>query len=76
MLLQVIKFSFTTEALEGVRTPRSAFTTNEVCVSVQRTDPPIRGVLFQPQTLSSFLASKARGVLHHKVCPIHLLLKG
>lgn len=46
------------------RTPRSSLAVNEVGVCVWRTDPPNRGVLFHPQTYTSFLASKVRGVLH------------
>jgi hypothetical protein len=46
-----------------LRTPRSAFAMNENCVDVCYTDPPNRGVLFHTQTLTSFIASKARGVL-------------
>jgi anthranilate/para-aminobenzoate synthase component II len=72
MLLQAIKndFLFMTEALERVRPPRTAFEGNEVCVSVHRTDPPIRGVQFHPQTLTSFLSSKARRVLHQTASTI------
>jgi hypothetical protein len=47
------------------RTPRTHFAINEKGVHGHRTDPPIRGVLFHMQTLSSFIARKARGVLHH-----------
>lgn len=47
------------------RTPRSALAINEVSVDVCRTDPPNRGVLFHLQTLTSFISSKARGVLTH-----------
>jgi hypothetical protein len=46
------------------RTPRTKFVVDEVCVSDHRTDPPIRGVLLHPQTLTSFTSSKAQGVLH------------
>jgi hypothetical protein len=47
------------------RTPRTEFAINEKGVCVYNTDPPNRGVLFQTQTLTSFLTSKARGVLHY-----------
>lgn len=51
------------------RTPRSAFAINDVGVSVCYTDPPNRGVLSHLQTYTSFLAGKARGVLHPLVIP-------
>jgi hypothetical protein len=57
-------------------TPRASFPGNEVNVGVCYTDPPIRGVLFHPQTFSSFTANKARGVLPHTVCPFQSSLQG
>jgi hypothetical protein len=56
------------------RTPRTSFTGNEVYVSVCDTDPPIRGVLFHTQTLTSFLYRKARGVLSRTVRPLYSIL--
>jgi hypothetical protein len=51
------------------RTPRTTFARNENYTIVCYTDPPIRGVQFHMQTLHSFVASKARGVLHHPATP-------
>jgi hypothetical protein len=45
------------------RTPHSKFVVNEVGVNNQRTAPPNRGVHVSLLTLTSFAASKARGVL-------------
>jgi deoxycytidine triphosphate deaminase len=52
-------------AVQG-RTPRSALAINEDFINSSDIDPPIRGVQVHTLTLSSFHASKARGVLQHK----------
>ncbi len=49
------------------RTPCTKFAVTEENVCGQHTDPPNRGVQFYTQTPISFLASQARGVLHHIV---------
>lgn len=49
----------------GCRTPHSAVVINEVNVCRWNCTPLIGGSVRQMQTLTSFMANKARGVLHH-----------
>jgi hypothetical protein len=55
------------------RTPRTLFVINEDRINSLDTDPPIRGVQFHLQTLSSFLASKVQGVLYHLASLVQII---
>jgi hypothetical protein len=56
------------------RTPRSAFAISEDYINGSDTYPPIWGVVFQTQTLTSFRASKVQGVLHLTACTFHSIV--
>lgn len=57
-------------------TPRAWFVVNEVCVGICNTRPPIRGVHVYTQTLFSFHAREARGVLHRTTRTLEEIFQG